>query len=444
MRIAIVGAGVSGLVAAHLLHQLHEITLFEASNYLGGHANTVEVELDDQKLAIDTGFIVYNERNYPLFSRLLERLRVQSQPSDMSFSVSHPARGLEYKPTDIAGLLATASNAIRPSFYKMLAGIVAFNRSARQALMDQDQRLLGGFLEEERFSPHLRDDYIIPLACAIWSASRSDVLRMPLASYARFMENHGLLSFGDQPAWRSVTGGSARYVKSLSKPFADRVRLSSPVTRVTRRQDALEIKTLGGATEQFDAVVLATHADQSLRLLADPTPGEIECLGSISFQENTATLHTDSSVMPKSRRAWASWNYHVPDADVGTATLTYHMNRLQSLSSRHEILVTLNQGQRITPDKILASFAYEHPILDAKAVLGKQRLAHIQGFDRVWYCGAWLGYGFHEDGVRSAYEACRSLDPRALEGLDLGGHKSPRTDQEIGTALLPEQVGAVG
>lgn len=410
MRVAIVGAGVSGLVCAHLLQGDHDVAVLEAAPRIGGHANTVEVELGGQVIGVDTGFIVYNDRNYPLFSRLLGELGVATTKSDMSFSVTGRERDFEYRPTNLDTVFAQRSNLLRPSFHRMLIDIARFNRAARHLLAEGDhETTLGELLGRGRLSPRLRDHFVVPLGASIWSADPAHFAEMPAATYARFMDNHGLLSFGDQPRWRTVAGGSRRYLEALTRPFADRIRCSSPIDKVVRRAGEVELHLARGGVERYDAVVLATHADQSLRLLSDPTPEERAVLSAIRYQENLAILHTDARLLPRRRRCWASWNYHLLDEATGAVAVTYHLNRLQSLSAPEELLVTLNQETAIDPARVIARFAYAHPVLDRDAVRAQTRLGAIQGRAGTYFCGAWAGYGFHEDGVRSAHGAVEAL-----------------------------------
>ncbi len=427
MRIAIVGAGVSGLVCAALLHPEHEITVLEAGPRPGGHANTVDVELDDGTFAVDTGFVVYNDRNYPLFSSLLESLGVATEPTEMSFSVCDPQRRLEYRTTSIDSVYARRSSLLDPSHSRMVIDIVRFSRRARRLLGElgpsagvpgsfeparagRDARAdatLGEMLAAGRYGERLREDFVVPLSSAIWSADPRRLDEMPFATWARFFDNHGLLSFGDQPRWRTVSGGSRRYVEALTRPFAHRIRLGCAVDKLVRHRDGVELHLASGSSETYDHVVLATHSDTALSLLGDPSPREHDVLGAIRYQENLAVLHTDERLLPRRRRAWASWNYQVHGG--ARATLSYHMSRLQHLRSRHQLLVTLNRDEAIDPARVLASFEYAHPVLDAPAVRAQSRRFEIQGLNRTWYCGASWGYGFHEDGVRSAYELCNQL-----------------------------------
>lgn len=413
MRIAVVGAGVSGLVAARLLQRRHDVTVFEANDYAGGHTHTVHLDLDDGELDVDTGFIVYNERNYPLFTALLRELGVATQPSPMSFSVSREPVGMEYRATSVNTLFAQRSNLLRPSFHRMLVDIARFNRAARAVLDRCDEQLsLGQLLDDGGFSRGLRDHFVVPLGSSIWSADPTHFDEMPASTYARFMANHGLLGFGEQPSWRTVTGGAHHYVGKLLGELEGQVLRSAVVERIDRHDGSVELDVRGRPAEVFDAVVVATHSDEALGLLADASPDERSVLGAIRFQPNAVTLHTDSRMMPRSRRAWASWNYHLVDGAPGRATLTYHMNELQSLPTRHDVLVTLNREHEIDPTCVVASFSYRHPVLDAAAVAAQRRRGEIQGRRNTYFCGAYWGYGFHEDGVRSAHDVAALLGDR--------------------------------
>ncbi len=411
VRIAIVGTGVSGLVAAHLLHPHHDLTIFEAGDHVGGHTHTHRIRIGDETHHVDTGFIVYNERNYPHFTRLLGSLGVASSPSEMSFSVRDERSGLEYRGTDLRSLFAQPRNLLRPSFHRMLVDIVRFHRQGRALLEgDPEESLtLREFVERNRFSRLFVEDFLLPLGAAIWSADPEDVDRFPMASLAQFYANHGLLSLGDHPEWRFVQGGSARYVERLVEPFEHRIRLGVPVEKVVRHARGVEVLSDQHGPERFDAIVLATHSDQALGVLADADRDERSILGAIRYQPNTVTLHTDERFLPRSRRAWASWNYHVVGDRPGRATLTYRMNSLQRLESRHQILVTLNRHEEVDPARVLGSWEYSHPVFDLETAAAQQRRKEIQGRGGVYYCGAYWGYGFHEDGVRSAIDVARHL-----------------------------------
>ena len=410
MRIAIVGTGVSGLVCAHLLSRRHDVTVFEADPRPGGHAHTVRIDLPDETHEVDTGFLVYNERNYPGLVRLFDGLGVATKASDMSFSVSDDVSGVEWRGTSLTTLFAQRRNALRPTFLRMLADVVRFNRTARALLTEEHptHRSLAEMLAEGRWSSRFVEWYLIPMGSSIWSADPSTFLDMPAVTFARFFDNHGLLDYGDQPSWRTVDGGSRRYVEAILAPLGDAVRLSSPVAKVTRRDDGVEIHTDMGP-ERFDHVVLATHSDQALGLLSDPSVAEREVLGAIRYQPNRATLHTDERLLPRSRRAWASWNYHRLADQPRLATLTYRLASLQGIDSAHEILVTLNRDDAIRDDRVLARFDYAHPVFDVPAIAAQRRHQELNGNRGTWFCGAYWGYGFHEDGVQSALTVCRRL-----------------------------------
>jgi predicted NAD/FAD-binding protein len=410
MKIAIVGTGVSGLVCAHLLSRRHAVTLFEADDRPGGHAHTVTVDLADGSFDVDTGFLVYNERNYPGLVTLFGDLGVATTPSDMSFGVSDEVTGLEWRGTSLDTVFAQRRNLVRPAFWRMLADIVRFNRRAR-ALLDgpADPTLsLGDLLDTGRSSPQFLDWYLLPLGSAIWSADPRTFLDMPAVTFARFFANHGLLEYGNQPDWRTVQGGSKRYVDAILAPLGDAVRLDAPVTKITRGADEVEIHTVAGP-ERFDQLVVATHSDQALALLSDPSPAEREVLGAIRYQRNRATLHTDVRLLPANRRAWASWNYHRLAEHPPGATLTYRLRSLQGIASRDELLVTLNRDDAIDPATVLRTFDYAHPVFDVPAIAAQARHEELNGRRRTWFAGAYWGYGFHEDGVQSARVVCRRL-----------------------------------
>jgi predicted NAD/FAD-binding protein len=410
MRIAIVGSGVSGLVCAHLLRRKHQVTVFECDRRPGGHAHTVRVDLPDETHEVDTGFLVYNERNYPGLIALFDQLGVPTKPSDMSFGVTDDISGIEWRGTSLSTVFAQRRNLARPAFLRMLADVVRFNRLAR-SLLDQPEDptlTLSGLLEQGRWSRPFVDWYLIPMGSSIWSADPSTFLDMPAATFARFFDNHGLLTYGDQPSWRTVDGGSQRYVRAVLAPLGDAVRLDCPVAKVTRQEDGVELHSDAGL-ERFDQVVLATHSDQALELLSDPSPLEREVLGAIRYQPNRATLHTDERLLPKNRRAWASWNYHRLVDQPDLATLTYRLASLQGIESSRELLVTLNRDDAIADDRVLASFDYAHPVFDPPAIAAQRRHHELNGQRRTWYAGAYWGYGFHEDGVQSALTVCRQL-----------------------------------
>ncbi len=409
MRIAIVGTGVSGMVAAHKLHREHEIVVYEAAGRLGGHSNTVRVEAEDGPHAIDTGFIVFNDRNYPNFEALLEELGVAGQRSHMGFSVSDGRGRFEYSGTPW-GLFARPSHLLSPSFLGMLREWRRFNREARALIgANGTAPSLGHWLEQRGFSKLFIDRLIVPQASAVWSADPEQMWSFPASFMAEFFDNHGMYSLRDRPRWRTVSGGSRSYVEAISAPWRDRVRLRSPVRRIERLADRVRIEAGGGEAEDFDEIVIATHSDQALALLGDPSEREREILGAIPYQRNEAVLHTDTSLMPRRRAAWSSWNFHLSDAPANGSTVTYWMNNLQRLRAKCDYLVTLNRGAEIDPDKVLRRFEYDHPMYTAAGVTAQARHGEISGFDRTHYCGAYWGWGFHEDGVVSALRACERI-----------------------------------
>ena len=416
MRIAIIGSGVAGLTCAHLLSHEHDLTLFESDARAGGHAHTVSVLEGGTTLDVDTGFIVYNERNYPLFTRILCELGVASRPSEMSFAVADEDKGVEWSGSSLASVFAQPRNLARPAFLRMLSDIVRFNRAARE-LVHQPVDLefsLADFLATQRWSEGFLDWYLIPMGAAIWSCDPSVFTQFPAASFARFFDNHGLLGLGDRPEWRTIVGGSKRYVQAITAPLGERVRLGTSVTKVVRRRGSVEIATSDGALEHFDHVIVATHSNQALRVLADPTAAEREVLGSIRYQRNVATLHRDETLLPRHRRARASWNWH-----QGTArhapTLTYDLSRLQGLATSTPICLTLNRPEAVRDDLVLETMTYHHPVFDAPAMRSQLRRDEISDGD-VSYVGAYWGYGFHEDGARSAVEVCTKLGSTWAKG----------------------------
>ena len=403
MRIAIVGGGIAGLVAAHLLHQDHDITLFEAHAVVGGHAHTVHVQLDAGDWAVDTGFIVFNQPNYPKFTQLLGKLGVATQPSCMSFSVRADAAGLEYNGSSLNRLFGQRRNLLRPAFYRMVGDIVRFNRAAPRAVQDGAAGAsLAEYLGGERYSRPFVDHYLVPLAASLWSQPCNRTLQMPLRFLVGYLQNHGMLSEQTRPEWRAIRGGSERYVEALIRPFRERTRTRHLVRAITRHADCVLVDG-----EQFDEVIIASHADQALRMLGDPRPAEREILGAFPYQANTVVLHTDSSLLPRRRALWGAWNYHVsqdPDAPVA---ITYDMNILQTLAAPTTFCVTLNRTTDIAPDRILWRTIYHHPVFTEAGVRAQARHAEISGRNRTHYCGAYWGHGFHEDGVSSALAVCR-------------------------------------
>lgn len=410
MKIAIVGAGISGLTVAYLLHRDHEITVFEADARLGGHAHTVSIEGVHETHHLDTGFIVFNDRNYPNFERLLARLGVASQPSDMSFGVSDRAGSFQYASHSLGGVFAQRRNALNPAFLRMLAEVPRFQRAALALLRSEDERVsLRAWLREQRFSQYLIERVIIPQAAAVWSADPRQMSNFPALFLARFFQNHGMLGLRGRPSWRTVSGGSERYVDALTSGFRDRVQLRSPVSAISRGRDGVLVTVAGAEPLGFDHVVIAAHSDQALALLTDASWREREILDAIPYQENEAVLHTDRSLMPKRQAAWASWNYHLGDGS-GRPTVTYHLNRLQRIAGDEQFLVTLNLVERIDPRLVLKRITYAHPVYTPQGVAAQRRVAEISGPEgRTHFCGAYWGWGFHEDGVKSAVRVAESF-----------------------------------
>lgn len=413
MRIAIIGAGVSGLVVAHLLDGAHQVVLFDASEHAGGHVNTVSVEIDGETHRVDTGFIVFNDRNYPLFERLLRRLSIDSQPSSMSFSVSDGEGDFEYSSRSLFGLFAKPAHLLSPSFHRMIGDVLRFQRSAAALISGQEDISLGEWLERERFSAQFVERLIIPQVSAVWSAEARQRWSFPARFLAEFFDNHGMLSLRGRPRWRTITGGAARYVQALIASFTGEVRLRTPIIAVSRQDDHVLVQPHNGERERFDQVVIATHSDQALAMLADATAAEREILGAIPYQENEAALHTDARMLPRRRRAWASWNYHLPssagECEDHRPAVTYHMNRLQSIDATREFCVTLNRTKQIDPSKLLQTITYAHPVYTSAGVAAQRRWHQISGRNRTHFCGAYWGWGFHEDGVRSGIRVAAHL-----------------------------------
>ncbi len=406
MKIAIVGSGIAGLTAAHHLFPEHDITVFEANGHLGGHVHTHDITIGGLDYRIDSGFIVFNRHTYPNFIRLLAELGVESQESDMSFSVTCGASGLEYNGSNLNTLFAQRKNLLRRDFWGMLHDILRFNREAPELLQNNgDESNLGDYLAARGYGRLFREYYILPMGAAIWSTEPSQMLAFPARFFVRFFHNHGLLSISDRPVWRVIKGGSRSYVARLVAPFQERVRLQCPVKRITRHDDYVTVYTQAAGAEHFDAVFLACHSDQALALLAEPTAAERKVLAAIPYQPNEAVLHTDTRLLPKRRLAWAAWNSLMPEGPDGRLSLTYNMNILQGLDAPHTFCVSLNAGEHIDPDKVIARMTYHHPLFTSAGTVAQARHREINGTRRTYYCGAWWHNGFHEDGLVSALNA---------------------------------------
>jgi predicted NAD/FAD-binding protein len=411
VRIAIVGGGVSGLVAAHRLHRDHEIVLFEAADRLGGHTNTITVERPDGTWNLDTGFIVLNDRNYPSFNRLLEEVGVAIQPTHMGFSVKGEDMDFEFAGTP-TGVFCQPSNVLSPVFWRMLADLLRFNRELEALVVaGGDGPSLGEWVERGGYSRAFIERLIVPQASAVWSADPAAMWSFPVGFLAEFFSNHGMLGFRGRPQWQTVVGGSRRYVEAVTRPFTDRIRLGAPVSGIVRDDDGVTLRAQG-TTERFDHVVLACHSDQALAALGDPSPLERELLGAFPYQRNEAVLHTDRSLLPRRRAAWQAWNYHLFAHPRPATTVTYYMNHLQRLNSVEDFCVSLNMTDKIDPGLIIEAIPYAHPVFTPAGVAAQARWPEVSGIRRTHFCGAYWGWGFHEDGVVSALRACRALEDR--------------------------------
>jgi uncharacterized protein len=410
--IAVVGGGVAGIVSAYLLQQRHRVVLFEQDARLGGHTHTVTLaDGPDAGLPVDTGFIVFNDKTYPNFMRFLDRLGVSWKRSDMSFSCYNMHSGLQYAGTTLSGVFAQRRNLARPAFWAFIAGILRFCSRMRRDL--RAGRLnglsLGAYAARAGFSRMVVEEYVIPMASAIWSTPSDRILEFPAQSFAQFYENHGLLSFKNRPVWFTVTGGSHAYVEAFRRAFGGELCLDTPVARIVREADGVVLTLADGSTRRFDCVVAAAHADQTAAMLADPDPDETRLLGAWRYTANPTVLHTDTTFLPPNRRAWASWNYVLQDRPQSgqAAMLTYHMNRLQSFNASRDYCVTLNPARPVDPDAVIAAMAYDHPLFTADAMASQAGIAALSGRRNTYFAGSYLGYGFHEDAVRSAVAVAR-------------------------------------
>ncbi|MGH8042653.1 MAG: NAD(P)/FAD-dependent oxidoreductase [Rudaea sp.] len=412
MRIAVIGSGIAGLASAWLLAREHDVTLYEANDYLGGHTHTHDVEVGGRCHAVDTGFIVFNEPHYPLLHKLFGALDVDTQPTTMSFAVKNEGTGLEYNATDLRGLFCQRRNLFSPRFWRMLREIARFYRNAPD-LLDRSEPgpTLGDYLAEHHYSDAFRDDHLVPMASALWSSPSAQIAQFPAKYLAQFMANHQMLQVRGRPQWRVVKGGSQSYVSALRKSWRLRERIGCAVTKLVRAGDGVRVDCVAGS-DRYDHAVIASHSDQALGLLGDASENERAILGAMPYQENDTVLHTDAGLLPRRRRAWAAWNALVSADASKHCTVSYCMNLLQGLDCAEPIVVTLNRTDRIAPAKILKRMRYHHPLYTQAAVAAQSRKAQIQGINRTWFAGAYWGWGFHEDGMRSAVEVANALGVR--------------------------------
>lgn len=436
LRIAVVGTGISGMSAAWLLAQRHDVTVYEKDDRIGGHTNTVQIDDHERPVAVDTGFIVYNQRSYPNLVALFEHLGVQTRATDMSFAASLDGGRFEYSGADAAGLIAQRRNILRPRLWLMVRDVLRFYREARQDLGDggAEEITLGEYLRTNGYSKAFVRDHLLPMGAAIWSTPAEQMLEYPLAAFVRFCDNHGLLQVADRPVWRTVVGGSGEYVRKLTAGYRDNVLLNTGVTAIHREAGHVQIEDRQGGSRRFDQVVIAAHADQALAMLSDPDPAEQRLLSRFEYQRNLAVLHTDTSLMPRTRRAWASWNFLSEGrADEQKVAVSYWMNRLQGLETRKPLIVTLNPPKQPDPGKVLRSFMYEHPTFNLDAVRAQRLLWNLQGVRRTWFCGAHFGSGFHEDGLQSGLAVAEQL----------GGLNRPWTLDEPSNRITCHDIGSM-
>lgn len=411
-RVAVIGAGVSGLTAAWLLAEKHEVQIFEAAGYAGGHTNTEQIEAGGRAWPVNTGFIVFNDWTYPNFIRLMDRLGIASEVSDMSFSVDCGTSGLQYNGTSLNTLFAQRRNLINLPFLKMVREILRFNKESRADLQSgsiSNEETLGEYLNRNGYSRYFRNYYIVPMGAAIWSAPEIVLEQFPIRFFLQFFNNHGMLSVDDRPTWRVISGGSAQYVTKMMERLGDSTHLNSPVDKVVRDETGVTV-CVGGQEHRFDQVIFGCHSDQALAMLVDPTDKELDILGAMGYQKNDVVLHTDSNVLPDNRRAWAAWNYFIPAHSTEPVSVTYNMNILQNFHDAPETFcVTLNRSHDIAPDKVIKRFEYAHPVFTLDAVAAQERYDEIGNRNRTHFCGAYWFNGFHEDGVRSALRVTRAF-----------------------------------
>ncbi len=412
MKIAVIGSGISGLSAAYLLQHDHEITVFESEESIGGHTATMDVNVQGKDYAVDTGFIVYNDWTYPNFIRLMDELGVQSQPTEMSFSVSCDLSGLEYGGNNLNTLFAQRRNLFSPSYLKMIKDILRFNKESIEDLESgriEESVTLGEYLKANGYGETFANKYLIPMGSAIWSASTDSMFDFPLLFFVRFFKNHGLLSVNNRPQWRVIKGGSREYLQPLTAGFKDRIRVSSPVATIQRDESGVDVTLADGSVERFDQVIVASHSDQALAMLGDATKAEQDVLGAIPYKQNDVVLHTDDTILPNKKLAWSSWNYWLRSERQEQAILSYDMNILQGIDAPVTFCVTLNATESIDASKILGQYSYSHPVFSLESVAAAERWSDINGVNRTWFCGAYWANGFHEDGASSGIRVAKAL-----------------------------------
>ncbi len=418
MKVAIIGSGIAGNIITHHLNQEHDITVFEANSHIGGHTHTHDIELFGKSYAVDTGFIVFNDRTYPNFIAMLDAQKVAWQPSNMSFSVHNESTGLEYNGTSINSLFAQRRNFFKPSFYGMIRDILRFNKESLALLESGSEIKLGDYLTQNHYKPAFINNYIVPMGAAIWSTDAAQMMDFPARFLVRFFHHHGMLTVNNRPQWRTIKGGSARYVEKLTEDFKFKIKLNTPIASVRRLKNSVKIKPQNGEEQTFDYVFFACHSDQALKILGkDATAQERDILGAIPYQENTVYLHHDVSLLPNRKLAWAAWNYHVTAKPSNKVQVTYNMNILQNIQSPEPILVTLNHTDFINPAKVIKRLKYMHPVYTLNGVAAQARHAEISGPNLTAYAGAYWLNGFHEDGVASALNALTHFKKHTAKGV---------------------------
>ena len=412
-KVAIIGSGISGLTSAYLINQKHDIQVFEVNDYIGGHTATIDFQLDNQDYSIDTGFIVFNDKTYPNFLKLLKQININKQATEMSFSVTNPVSGLEYNGNNLNTLFAQRSNIFKPKFWSLISQILKFNKLCKK-LYDEnaipEKQTLGEFLQINSFNEYFNQNYILPMAAAIWSSSLNQVKQFELSFFIRFFYNHGLLNIQDRPQWYVIPGGSRSYIEPLTADFKDKIKLNTHIVSVSRKDNGVELTFDEGRTEQFDDVIFACHSDQALALLSDPTDEEKRLLSAMPYVNNEVVLHTDIKMLPKRKLAWASWNYLLSGDENALASVTYNMNILQGLDVKPTFCVTLNKTDAIEPSKIIRKFNYMHPVFSTESQKAQLKRDTICGKNNTHFAGAYWYNGFHEDGVRSGVDVARRFD----------------------------------